>query len=120
MLLNAEHCPSFMSADQALQAALPTGGLPSALVGCLLLTSALLLLDQASQPAARDVIAFFGPASEFLQRWLPLFFTPAIVLLPRVLRNFSITEGIKMVLVLGEIPCQASCCTKTVCLRRLG
>jgi hypothetical protein len=112
ILLNAEQYPSFMNADQALQAALPTGGLPSALVGSLLLTSALLLLDQASQPAARDVIAFFGPAAEFLQRWLPLFFTPAVVLLPHVLRNVSITEGIKMVLVLGEIPCQVYCCSK--------
>ncbi|GAQ85530.1 LrgB-like protein [Klebsormidium nitens] len=89
-----------VAADQALQSALPNAALPSALVGCLLLTSALLVIDQASQPFARDVIAFFGPATEFLQRWLPLFYTPAIVMLPQVLRSIPVVEGIKIVLVL--------------------
>lgn len=93
---------SLVGADQGLQYALPNAALPSVLVGCLLLTSALLVIDQASQPAARDVIAFFGPATEFLQRWLPLFYTPALVMLPQTLRGISVVDGAKIVLVLGK------------------
>lgn len=42
----------------------------------------LLALQEVSNGAADRVQAFFNPALNWIQRWLPLFYVPTLVVLP--------------------------------------
>ena len=42
----------------------------------------LLALDRVSKQAAERLLGFFNPALNWIQRWLPLFYVPTLVVLP--------------------------------------
>lgn len=47
----------------------------------------LLILDRVSKQSAEHVLGFFGPALNWIQRWLPLFYVPTLVVLPLAIRG---------------------------------
>lgn len=61
----------------------------------------LLTLDRVSKDAAERLLGFFNPALNWVQRWLPLFYVPTLVVLPLAVRN--IPGGLAVALV-GMLP----------------
>lgn len=55
---------------------------PSQLAGCLLLFGTLVLLDWIWPEGATQAYMFLQPGATLLAQWLPVFFVPALVLLP--------------------------------------
>ncbi len=53
-------------------------------------------LARASHERADAVMAFFAPALDWIQRWLPLFYVPSLIMLPLALRDIA-----------GAAPCPA-------------
>lgn len=51
--------------------------------------------------AANKVEAFFSPAILFIQRWLPLFYVPSLVVVPLAVKGIPASEGVKI----GAILC---------------
>lgn len=51
--------------------------------------AALAALTQASRERAEAVVAFFAPALDWIQRWLPLFYVPSLIMLPLALQNID-------------------------------
>jgi hypothetical protein len=46
-------------------------------------------LARASHERAEAVMAFFAPALDWIQRWLPLFYVPSLIMLPLALRDIA-------------------------------
>ena len=61
--------------------------------------AALEALTRASRDRADAVVAFFAPALDWIQRWLPLFYVPSLIMLPLALRDI---QGTHMTLLLGS------------------
>ncbi|GAV88152.1 LOW QUALITY PROTEIN: hypothetical protein CFOL_v3_31575, partial [Cephalotus follicularis] len=55
---------------------------PSALFGMFYIFSVLIILDSTIPAAANSLMSFFDSAILFIQRWLPLFYVPSLVVLP--------------------------------------
>ncbi|GMQ04085.1 hypothetical protein CsSME_00049626 [Camellia sinensis var. sinensis] len=55
---------------------------PSALFGMFCVFTILMVLDSTVPAAATSLMNFFEPALLFIQRWLPLFYVPSLVVLP--------------------------------------
>ena len=51
--------------------------------------AALAALTRASRERAEAVVAFFAPALDWIQRWLPLFYVPSLIMLPLALQNID-------------------------------
>lgn len=51
--------------------------------------AALAALTQASRERAEAVVAFFVPALDWIQRWLPLFYVPSLIMLPLALQDID-------------------------------
>lgn len=51
--------------------------------------------------AADKVESFFSPANLFVQRWLPLFYVPSLVVVPLAVKGISAAEGAKIGAILG-------------------
>ncbi|KAG0619340.1 hypothetical protein M758_4G132500 [Ceratodon purpureus] len=84
----------------ALPAALRN--LPSSTVCMLLVTAALIAIDRADPSIAKSTTKFFEPAVEIIQRWMPLFYTPALVMMSVVGQRIVPEEGVRLlVLVVG-------------------
>lgn len=49
----------------------------------------LLALDRFSKEGADKVQAFFNPALNWIQRWLPLFYVPTLVVLPQAVHGIA-------------------------------
>lgn len=79
----------------ALPAALRN--LPSSTVCMLLVAAALVAIDRADPSTAKSTTQFFGPAVEIIQRWMPLFYTPALVMMSVVGQRMTVEEGVKLV-----------------------
>jgi hypothetical protein len=47
----------------------------------------LLTLDRVSKDSAERLLGFFNPALNWVQRWLPLFYVPTLVVLPLAVRS---------------------------------
>lgn len=75
---------------------------PSALFGMFCIFSVLLVLDSAVPPAATSLMNFFEPATLFIQRWLPLFYVPSLVVLPLAVRDIPAASGLKICFILGK------------------
>lgn len=54
--------------------------------------AALEALTRASRERADAVAAFFAPALDWIQRWLPLFYVPSLIMLPLALRDIQGTH----------------------------
>ena len=49
----------------------------------------LVVLDRFSKQGADKVQAFFNPALNWIQRWLPLFYVPTLVVLPQAVQGIA-------------------------------
>ncbi|XP_075639896.1 plastidal glycolate/glycerate translocator 1, chloroplastic [Castanea sativa] len=73
---------------------------PSALFGMFCIFSILVILDSTVPAAATGLMNFFEPALIFIQRWLPLFYVPSLVVLPLSVRDIPAASGIKICLII--------------------
>ncbi|KAK7262730.1 hypothetical protein RJT34_30310 [Clitoria ternatea] len=73
---------------------------PSALFGMFCIFSVLIILDSTAPSAANALMTFFQPAFTFIQRWLPLFYVPSLVVLPLSIKDIPAASGIKIALIL--------------------
>ncbi|XP_028226954.1 plastidal glycolate/glycerate translocator 1, chloroplastic-like isoform X2 [Glycine soja] len=69
---------------------------PSALFGMFCIFSVLIILDCAIPSAAVALMKFFEPGIMFIQRWLPLFYVPYLVVLPLSLKDIPPSSAIKI------------------------
>jgi len=74
---------------------------PSALFGMFCIFSVLIILNYAIPSAAMALMKFFEPGIMFIQRWLPLFYVPYLVVLPLSLKDISPSSAIKICLIVG-------------------
>ncbi|KAE9597942.1 putative CidB/LrgB family protein [Lupinus albus] len=72
---------------------------PSALFGMFCIFSVLIILDSTLPSAAKALMNFFEPAFLFIQRWLPLFYVPSLVVLPLSVKDIPAASGIKISLI---------------------
>ncbi|GAV69248.1 LOW QUALITY PROTEIN: LrgB domain-containing protein [Cephalotus follicularis] len=72
---------------------------PSALFGMFCIFSVLIILDSTIPPAANSLMSFFYPAILFIQRWLPLFYVPLVVL-PLSVRDIPAAFGVKICFII--------------------
>ncbi len=49
----------------------------------------LVALDRVSKQGADKLQAFFNPALNWIQRWLPLFYVPTLVVLPQAVQGIA-------------------------------
>ncbi|KAJ6695771.1 hypothetical protein OIU74_014802 [Salix koriyanagi] len=69
---------------------------PSALFGMFCIFSVLVILDVTIPAAATSLMNFFEPALLFIQRWLPLFYVPSLVVLPLSVKDIPAASGVKI------------------------
>ncbi|KAG0533790.1 hypothetical protein BDA96_04G223200 [Sorghum bicolor] len=69
---------------------------PSALFGMFCVFSVLVVLDTFVPALAKAFMDFFAPATLFIQRWLPLFYVPTLVVLPLAVRDVPAASGLKI------------------------
>jgi hypothetical protein len=69
---------------------------PSALFGMFCVFSVLVVFDAFVPALAKGFIDFFEPATLFIQRWLPLFYVPSLVVLPLAVRDVPAASGLKI------------------------
>lgn len=74
---------------------------PSALFGMFCIFSVLVILDLTIPAAATGVVNFFEPALLFIQRWLPLFYVPSLVVLPLAVQDIPAASGLKICFIIG-------------------
>lgn len=74
---------------------------PSALFGMFCIFSVLMILDSTIPVAATNLMNFFEPALLFIQRWLPLFYVPSLVVLPISVRDIPAASGLKICYIIG-------------------
>lgn len=94
-----------LSVDKFLKKAFVAAAIkfPSALFGMFCIFSVLLILDTTVPAAATSVMNFFEPALLFIQRWLPLFYVPSLVVLPLSVKDIPAASGIKISLITGNL-----------------
>lgn len=74
---------------------------PSALFGMFCIFSVLVILDVTSPGLATGLMEFFEPALLFIQRWLPLFYVPSLVVLPIAVQDIPAASGLKICFIIG-------------------
>ncbi|KAH0457135.1 hypothetical protein IEQ34_015042 [Dendrobium chrysotoxum] len=91
-----------VAADKFLKQAFTAAAIkfPSALFGMFCVFSVLIVLDSFAPTAAMYVMNFFEPATLFIQRWLPLFYVPSLVVLPLAVRDVPAASGVKICFIL--------------------
>ncbi|KAI3707350.1 hypothetical protein L6452_25796 [Arctium lappa] len=73
---------------------------PSALFGMFCIFTVLVILDVTIPAAANGLMNFFEPVLLFIQRWLPLFYVPSLVVLPLAIQDIPAASGVKICLIL--------------------
>lgn len=93
-----------LAIDKLLKKAFVVAGIkfPSALFGMFCVFSVLLALDVAVPAAADGLMKFFEPATLFIQRWLPLFYVPSLVVLPLAVKDIPAASALKIGFILGN------------------
>ncbi|KAK1305028.1 hypothetical protein QJS10_CPB11g00094 [Acorus calamus] len=91
-----------LAADKFLKSAFVAASIkfPSALFGMFCVFSVLMALDAVAPPAAAGLMGFFEPATLFIQRWLPLFYVPSLVVLPLAVKDIPAASGLKICFIL--------------------
>ncbi|CAA6667028.1 unnamed protein product [Spirodela intermedia] len=91
-----------LAADKFLKKAFVAAAIkfPSALFGMFCVFTVLIVLDVAVPSAAKALANFFEPATLFIQRWLPLFYVPSLVVLPLAVRDIPTAAGLKIFSIL--------------------
>lgn len=82
---------------------------PSALFGMFCIFSVLIVLDYFVPSAAVALVNFFEPGLMFIQRWLPLFYVPYLVVLPLSLKDIPPSSAIKISIIIGICMTVISC-----------
>ncbi|KAL6336044.1 hypothetical protein AAG906_003671 [Vitis piasezkii] len=73
---------------------------PSALFGMFCIFTILVILDSTVPAAAKSLMNFFQPALLFIQRWLPLFYVPSLVVLPLAVKDIPAASGLKICFII--------------------
>ncbi|XP_042483768.1 plastidal glycolate/glycerate translocator 1, chloroplastic-like isoform X2 [Macadamia integrifolia] len=73
---------------------------PSALFGMFFVFSILMIFDSVLPSAATILINFFEPANMFIQRWLPVFYVPLLVVLPLSVKGIPAASGVKICFII--------------------
>ncbi|KAJ0989909.1 hypothetical protein J5N97_008265 [Dioscorea zingiberensis] len=91
-----------LAADNLLKQAFTAAAIkfPSALFGMFCVFSVLMVLDFVVPAAAMSLMNFFEPATLFIQRWLPLFYVPSLVVLPLAVKDVPAASGLKICFIL--------------------
>ncbi|PSR91387.1 Plastidal glycolate/glycerate translocator 1 like [Actinidia chinensis var. chinensis] len=91
-----------LAIDKALKKAFVAAAIkfPSALFGMFCVFTILMVLDSTVPDAATSLMNFFEPALMFIQRWLPLFYVPSLVVLPLALKDIPTYSGVKICFIL--------------------
>lgn len=92
-----------LAADYFLKQAFVAASIkfPSALFGMFCIFSVLMIFDSVVPAAANGLMNFFEPAFLFIQRWLPLFYVPSLVVLPLSVRDIPAASGVKICYIVG-------------------
>uniref|UniRef100_A0A0E0C2U3 Plastidal glycolate/glycerate translocator 1, chloroplastic n=1 Tax=Oryza meridionalis TaxID=40149 RepID=A0A0E0C2U3_9ORYZ len=87
-----------LASDKFLKQAFAAASIkfPSALFGMFCVFSVLVVLDAFAPALAKGFMDFFEPATLFIQRWLPLFYVPSLVVLPLAVRDVPAASGLKI------------------------
>jgi hypothetical protein len=87
-----------LAADKYLKQAFVAASIkfPSALFGMFCVFSVLVVLDTFVPALAKAFMDFFEPATVFIQRWLPLFYVPSLVVLPLAVKDIPAASGLKI------------------------
>ncbi|KAJ4784904.1 Antiholin-like protein LrgB [Rhynchospora pubera] len=93
----------FLASDKFLKKAFVAASIkfPSALFGMFCVFSVLMILDSVVPKAATSVMNFFEPATLFIQRYLPLFYVPSLVVLPLAVRDVPAASGLKICFIIA-------------------
>ncbi|KAL3500058.1 hypothetical protein ACH5RR_039151 [Cinchona calisaya] len=73
---------------------------PSALFGMFCIFTILMALDSTIPAVAKGLMNFFEPALLFIQRWLPLFYVPSLVVLPLAVKDIPAASGVKICIII--------------------
>lgn len=94
-----------MATDKYLKKAFVAAAIkfPSALFGMFCIFVILVALDSTIPDAATGLMNFFEPALLFIQRWLPLFYVPSLVVLPLAVKDIPAASGVKILIITGRI-----------------
>ena len=57
--------------------------------GMFIIIAALLAINSMSEAASENILGFFDPALSWIQRWLPLFYVPTLVVLPLSIQGIA-------------------------------
>ncbi|XAR70702.1 hypothetical protein NMG60_11027652 [Bertholletia excelsa] len=92
-----------LTMDKALKKAFVAAAIkfPSALFGMFCVFTILMILDSTVPDAAINLMNFFEPALLFIQRWLPLFYVPSLVVLPLAVKDIPAASGVKICFIIG-------------------
>uniref|UniRef100_A0A0C9RKP5 TSA: Wollemia nobilis Ref_Wollemi_Transcript_13422_1888 transcribed RNA sequence n=1 Tax=Wollemia nobilis TaxID=56998 RepID=A0A0C9RKP5_9CONI len=87
-----------LAGDKALKRGFEAAAIkfPSALFGMFCIFSVVAALDLVRPQASKAVVDFFEPATTFIQRWLPLFYVPSLVVLPLAVKGIPASSGAKI------------------------
>ncbi|KAI3978330.1 hypothetical protein MKX01_013128 [Papaver californicum] len=94
---------------------------PSALFGMFCVFSVLTILDVTVPSVASNLVSFFAPANLFIQRWLPLFYVPSLVVLPLAVKDIPAASGLKIcfIIVVGWLASLAVAGYTAIAVRNL-
>ena len=106
-----------IAADKFLKQAFAAASIkfPSALFGMFCVFSVLVVLDAFVPALAKGFLDFFEPATLFIQRWLPLFYVPSLVVLPLAVRDVPAASGLKIFVIICMYPSRSYRTTTTHC-----
>ena len=107
---------AFVVADQALKKGLKQAGIefPSSLIGMFCILGGLLGLVAAGRLAAAEAcIGAATPAMAWVQRYLPVFYTPPLIVLPLAVQGMSSSDLLQVSRCKGTCPCTCTSCTCT-------
>ncbi|KAH0974605.1 hypothetical protein GBA52_016504 [Prunus armeniaca] len=113
----------FLAMDNFLKQAFVAASIkfPSALFGMFCIFSILIILDSTVPAVATSLMNFFEPALLFIQRWLPLFYVPSLVVLPLSVKSIPAASGIKIcyIIVGGWLASLAVAGYTAIAIRRM-
>ncbi|GLJ46637.1 hypothetical protein SUGI_0982720 [Cryptomeria japonica] len=95
---------SMLAMDKVLKKGFEAAAIkfPSALFGMFCIFSVLTVVDLVRPAAAMALVDLFEPATTFIQRWLPLFYVPSLVVLPLAAKGIPASSAAKIgVIIVG-------------------
>ncbi|KAJ9556186.1 hypothetical protein OSB04_010800 [Centaurea solstitialis] len=110
-----------LAADKYLKEAFAAAAIkfPSALFGMFCIFTVLVALDLTIPAAANGLVNFFEPALLFIQRWLPLFYVPSLVVLPLAIQDIPAASGLKICFILGWLASLAVAGYAAIAVRKM-